>query len=229
MKAALSVVFQGSSTVPQRSSPTAAAVRVVPWYHWIGGRELVQEVASGNKVLRWLQRAQLIETLLPCRCVPPRLSRNRNQAALAPFGPASLSCPHVIMCFGLAQDAKEAKQESGQEVTAGSGGSYNTKGSGLVNGTKSSGAPRSTHSRAYDFQCQLSRSPQVVGGIRPPRSEPPCPCRSSASATTARPTASRTRATRKGSGSGAIAGCRSPDSHPSRAPSRGVFLGVISQ
>ena len=55
------------------------------------------------------------------------------------------------MCFGLAQDAKEAKQEHGQEVTAGSGGSYNTKGSGLVNGTKSSGAPRSTHSRAYDF------------------------------------------------------------------------------
>mmetsp|Transcript_23073 Transcript_23073/g.59981 ORF Transcript_23073/g.59981 Transcript_23073/m.59981 type:complete len:87 (+) Transcript_23073:77-337(+) len=36
-------------------------------------------------------------------------------------------------------DAKEAKQEHGQEVTAGSGGSYNTKGSGLVNGTKSSG------------------------------------------------------------------------------------------
>ena len=40
---------------------------------------------------------------------------------------------------------------AGQEVTAGSGGSYNTKGSVLVNGTKSSGAPRSTHSRAYDF------------------------------------------------------------------------------
>ena len=98
-----SVVFQGSSTVPQRSSPTAAAVRVVPWYHWIGGRELVQEVASGNKVLRWLQRAQLIETLLPCRCVPSRLSRNRNQAALAPLGPASLRSPHVIIWFGLAR------------------------------------------------------------------------------------------------------------------------------
>ena len=136
-------------------------------------------------------------------------------------------CDHVLR--SRAQDAKEAKQEHGQEVTAGSGGSYNTKGSGLVNGTKSSGAPRSTHSRAYEFQCHLSRSPQVVGGIRPPRFEPPCPCRSSASATTARPTASRTRATRKGSGSGAIAGCRSPDPHSSRAPTRGVFLGVISQ
>jgi len=52
------------------------------------------------------------------------------------------------MCFGRAQDTQEAKQEHGQDVTAGSGGSYNTKGSGLVNGTKSSGAPRSTHSRA---------------------------------------------------------------------------------
>ena len=51
------------------------------------------------------------------------------------------------MLRSRAQDAKEAKQEHGQEATAGSGGSYNTKGSGLVNGTKSSGAPRSTLAR----------------------------------------------------------------------------------
>ena len=226
MKAALSVVFQGSSIVPRSARarrPSRSTSRTVVSLDG-GSRVLVQEVASGNKVLLWLQRAQLIETLLPCRCVPPRLSRNRNQAALAPLGPASLiisPCDHVLR--SRAQDAKEAKQEHGLEVTAGSGGSYNTKGSGLVNGTKSSGAPRSTHSRAYDFQCQLSRSPQVVGGIRPPRFEPPCPCRSSASATTARPTASRTRATRKGSGSGAIAGSRSPDPHPSQLK-RAAFI-----
>ena len=51
------------------------------------------------------------------------------------------------MLRSRAQDAKEAKQEHGQEVTVASGGSYNTKGSGLVNGTKSSGAPR-RHTRA---------------------------------------------------------------------------------
>ena len=73
---------------------------------------MVQEVASGNKVLRWLQRAQLIETLLPCRCVPPRLSHNRNQAALAPLGPASLSSPHVIMCFGLARRTPRKRSKS---------------------------------------------------------------------------------------------------------------------
>ena len=60
------------------------------------------------------------------------------------------------MLRSRAQDAKEAKQEHGQEVTAGSGGSYNTKGSGLVNGTKSSGAPRSTHSRAYHFNIRTA-------------------------------------------------------------------------
>ena len=187
---------------------------------------MIQEVASGNKVLLWLQRAQLIETLLPCRCVPPLLSRNRNQAALAPLSPASLSSPHGDHVLrSRAQDAKEAKQEHAQEVTAGSGGSYNTKGSGLVNGTKSSGAPRSTHSRAYDFQCQLSRSPQVVGGIRPLRFGRRSRCRSSASATTARPTASRTRATRKGSGSGAIAGSRFPDPHPSQLKHEAFIQG----
>ena len=73
---------------------------------------MVQEVASGNKVLRWLQRAQLIEPLLPCRCVPPRLSRNRNQAALAPLGLASLSSPHVIMCFGLARRTPRKRSKS---------------------------------------------------------------------------------------------------------------------
>ena len=36
VKAALSVVFQGSSTVPRSAR---ALPRPVPWYHWIGGRE----------------------------------------------------------------------------------------------------------------------------------------------------------------------------------------------
>ena len=103
VKAALSVVFQGSSIVPRSARarrPSRSTSRTVVSLDG-GSRVLVQEVASGNKVLLWLQRAQLIETLLPCRCVPPRLSRNRNQAALAPLGPASLRSPHVIIWFGL--------------------------------------------------------------------------------------------------------------------------------
>ena len=73
---------------------------------------MVEEVASGNKVLLCLQRAQRIEALLPCRCVLPLLSRNRNQAALAPLGTASLSSPHVIMCFGLARRTPRKRSKS---------------------------------------------------------------------------------------------------------------------
>ena len=87
VKAALFRRVPGIFHCPAALEPhrSLAAVRVVPWYHWIGGRESwyrkwPPEISNCSGC-----RERSSSALLPCRCVPPHLSRNRNQAALAPF------------------------------------------------------------------------------------------------------------------------------------------------
>ena len=86
VKAALSVVFQGSSTVPRSAR---ALPWPVPWYHWIGGREFEVCISSGLWHRKW----------------PPEI---RSRSGRSERSPSKL-CYHVGACRP-ASPATETKQ-----------------------------------------------------------------------------------------------------------------------
>ena len=64
---------------------------------------LVQEVASGNKVLLWLQRAQLIEALLYVGACHPASPATETKQPWRHWVQLAWVLPMMIMCFGLAR------------------------------------------------------------------------------------------------------------------------------